>query len=276
MWRNNFRSAMFGLILVSLTYLALRFPADLPKNLMIAFSAIFVVLSLTKSNVVNEIMHLDTPLWSPLGMALTIGAATFVFWNEMRLIGFSQIVADYPDIGLLAQFYLWLASSHLLSYITHSILFVILWRTWKRFLPTLTIVLLEIGLSEFSFMGSQVLQFGWILPYYWTWYISFAIILLPFLVSYEFFDISDKRLWLAFMFGMVFIYFNAIIGFRDPYTWDYEAKMFRSFPELVYEVTAWYSMLLNRVGKVIMALSFALVNLKSEKTEKTILHHQFE
>lgn len=262
-WRETLSS-----ILILLVVLAFVFVRDPVKIAIVIVSTIISTIAIFREDLSNEFMHYEIPNYQPLGIigfAVVMGA--FVYFNETRIVSMQAIITEYPTIGLPAQIFLWLANAHLMSYGVHGLLLVILWYRWKRFLPALLTPLFQIALAEFSFMGSQALQFGFILPYYWTWYIPFIIMAFPFLVLHEYFDLGDKRLWVMFVLGMVPIYATAVLNLRDPYTWDYETNMWRSFPELVYEATAWYNMILNRIGKVLMTFAFVFARLSNKQKE---------
>lgn len=256
-WRET-----LGSILVLLVVLAFFFIRDPVKIAIVIFSTIISTIALFREDLSNEFMHYEIPNYQPLGIiAFAVVMGAFVYFNETRIVSIQAIIAGYPTIGLSAQIFLWLANAHLMSYGAHGLLLVLLWYRWKRFLPALLIALFEIALAEFFFMGSQFLQFGFILPYYWTWYIPFIIMAFPFVVLRDYFDLGDKRLWIVFVLGMLPIYATAVLNLRDPYTWDYKTNMWRSFPELIYEATAWYNMILNRIGKVLMTFAFVFAGL---------------
>lgn len=260
-WRET-----LGSLLILLVLLAFFFINDPVKIAIVIVCSVISTIALFHEDLSNKLMHFEIPKYQPLGIiafAVTMGA--FVYFNETRIVSFQAIMTENPTIGLPAQIYLWLANAHFLSYGAHGLLLIILWYRWKRFLPALLIALFQIALAEFVFMGSQALQFGFILPYYWTWYIPFTIMALPFLILRKSFDLGDKRLWIVFVLGTLFIFATAVLNLRDPYTWDYELNMWRMFPERIYEATAWYNMILNRIGKVFMTSAFVFVWLKNEQ-----------
>jgi len=263
LFKQTFKKAIVFSISIALILLALVAPQGNLKNLMIALSAAIVFVSLIRGNIFNKLMHLSVPWFSPFGIVFTIGMAAFVYWNETSIVKLQQIMADFPALSFPAQIYLWFGGSHLLSYAAHGLLFVILWHRWKRFLPALLITWLEIGLSEFGFALSQWYMFGFIFTWTWAWYISFAMICLPYITLHEYFDLSDKRLWFIFFFGIFLVFLVGFFGWRDPYTWDSEVNAFRFYPEFVYEPSSWYTMYIVRVSKILMTFAFVFVKLKN-------------
>jgi ubiquinone/menaquinone biosynthesis C-methylase UbiE len=247
---------------------------DLPKTIAIGLAIFITMVALTKKDAFNEAMHRDIEIRLPFGItvivtrariAFIVFAAALIYWNETRIWSLQNIVTAFPTIGLLAQICLWLLFSHLISYATHGLLFVILWHKWKSFLPALIVTFLEMALSEFSFIGSQWYQFGFIFTWTWTWYIPFIIICFPYIASHNYFDLRDEQLWLTFILGMAFIYVNAVLGLRDVWTWDNVTHGFHLYPELIYTPTAWYNMFFNRIGKILMTFAFVFVRLKNGK-----------
>lgn len=248
-------------ILIILAFLVTR---SLVKFFMMALSTILLYLSLKRKYLLNELMHFNIPLNSFRGIAIIVGTAVLIYLGETSIWSLRTIVTDYPTIGLPAQIFLWLSFSHLISYATHGLLFIFLWHKWKRFLPAFLTVLFEISLSEFGFAGPQWYQFGFIFVWTWGWYVGFILVCIPFIVLRENFDLSDKRLWLTFAFGVAVLFVNAFFGFKDPWTWDNVTHSFHLFPEFIYEPTAWYNMYINRVGKILMTSAFVFVKLKNQ------------
>jgi len=263
--KQAFQRATLFSILILLIILAFIAPQGNLRNVMITLSSAIVIITLIRGDIFNKLMHLNEPLLSPFGVVFTLGAAALVYWNETNIFSLQKIIADFPALSLPAQLYLWLGVTHLLSYAAHGLLFIILWHRWRRFLPALLTTWLEIGLSEFGFAISQWYMFGFIFVWTWSWYISFTIICLPFIALHEYFNLKDKRLWLTFLFGVFFVFIVGFFGWRDPYTWDNQVKAFRFYPELVYEPTAWYTMLIVRISKILMTSAFIFVKLENEK-----------
>jgi hypothetical protein len=148
---------------------------------------------------------------------------------------------------------------------SHAALSLYLWQKFRNPIPALFIALFEIGTHEFTFVLYHFLSYGFILQYMWAYYIPFAIIMLPAILTLKWYELSGKSLLFLLFFviaGTLCYLMVPILGMTNIAVWNPATHHLVVYPELAYKSSTWLAMILIRLGKIVYPIGFCFVKVK--------------
>lgn len=235
-------------------------------HLGLYISICIIILLLVRRQWCNQWASKEIKYTNPY---IIIAIFIFTAWYIYRYIAIQQPFSDvqnmWPDISLVKQLYLWLRHTHLLSLMSHSAVFLFLWHKFRNPMPALFIALFEVGTHEFTFMLYHQLSYGFILQYFWVWYVPFAIIMIPAIITYKWFELSSKNIIYTLSFiiaGTLCHLMVPILGMTNIAVWNPETHHFVTRPELAYKSSTWVAMILIRLSKFVYPIGFFFINIK--------------
>lgn len=180
-----------------------------------------------------------TPMRNKRGIILVIAAISIVVTPlvvlPFTLIG-NNVINQYTEywIGLSVwtKLFLYLQWTHVLSIMSFLVLLLYLWKRWSNLFCAITVSFLGIGVSEFMAIPVHLIKWGNIFPWFWAWYIPFALMIYPYMLVRKYFKPS-KWFWL----GLCISPFLELIVFLPQMQWvsiwDWNKHLFTLNPAYI-------------------------------------------